>query len=197
MITLNYAKKINDKYVMNFYADTEDDLQNFDASKEFLFYGVPAEGSVVTITSNEQDAGNYYLNGEGNFVKIPTSGDEPGDDPVYSLSFSDFTFEEDKPNAIKSNVNDFSLNQDDQWVVSITGFAGITNENLHLEYESDPKEGDMFAGNVGTDLTLGNVEFELSEDKGDGFIWIGFDNDITEEQFNTLFTNLSVKLYKQ
>ena len=76
MISLYYAKKIGNKYVMNFYADNQEDLAAFDAAKEFMFYGVPAAGSTITVTTGS-DGVNYYLNKEGTFVKIETGGDEP------------------------------------------------------------------------------------------------------------------------
>lgn len=76
MISLYYAKKIGNKYVLNFYADKQEDLAAFDAAKEFMFYGVPAAGSTITVTTGS-DGVNYYLNKEGTFVKIETGGDEP------------------------------------------------------------------------------------------------------------------------
>ena len=72
MLTLNYAKKVTSGYVMNFYADTEDDVAAFNASKDFLNYGKPVAGSIVTMTGVGANV-NYYLGLDGNLALIPTT----------------------------------------------------------------------------------------------------------------------------
>ena len=67
MISLYYAKKIGAQYVLNFYADTEEDIINFDATKDFMFYGKPAQGSIITLIKGTSKT-NYYLDENGNFI---------------------------------------------------------------------------------------------------------------------------------
>ncbi len=83
MISLNYAKKIGDKYILNFYADTEDDISKFDPESAFMFYGKPSVGSIISCTNKNKDA-NYYLNDSGTFVKIQEG--EPV--PVELIAFT-------------------------------------------------------------------------------------------------------------
>lgn len=198
MITLNYAKKIGDNYILNFYADTLSDLNDFDPNADFMFYGKPAEGSVVTVVEGEKTS--FYLNDSGEFVEIPTNvGPEPGGDPVYSLTISNFVFDDEKPYSIKAFVEGDPIVYTDNWYLTFAGLADLSDGMTELEYVSDPKEGDMLSGTLGESNTLGNVEIEIANDDKDDLVsfYIGFDNGITLEQFNTMFVNLDVKVYKQ
>lgn len=70
MLTLNYAKKVSNGYVLNFYADTEADVVGFNAAKDFMNYGKPVAGSVVTYTGTGANT-NYYLGTDGNLAVLP------------------------------------------------------------------------------------------------------------------------------
>ena len=74
MLTLNYAKKVTGGYVMNFYADTEEDVTAFNGSKDFLNYGKPVAGSVVTMTGSGANV-NYYLGLDGNLALLPLTNE--------------------------------------------------------------------------------------------------------------------------
>lgn len=74
MLTLNYAKKVSNGYVMNFYADTEADVIGFNAAKDFMNYGKPVAGSVVTYTGTGEDT-NYYLGADGSLAALPIAED--------------------------------------------------------------------------------------------------------------------------
>lgn len=78
MISLNYAKKVEDGYVMNFYADKAEDITNFDPNKDFMFYGKPVVGSLITLVTGT-DTTNYYLNSDGEFVAVGSDANTDGE----------------------------------------------------------------------------------------------------------------------
>lgn len=82
MITLNYAKKTDNGYIMNFYADDSSDITNFDPDKKFMFYGKPLAGSVVTLVGGSEYT-NYYLDENGELVEL--GGDTP--EPISLVEF--------------------------------------------------------------------------------------------------------------
>ena len=76
MISISYAKKTDDGYILNLYADTAADITNFDGTKPLGMYGVPQTGSVITLVEGDTKA-NYYLNSSGQLVEIQVGGDTP------------------------------------------------------------------------------------------------------------------------
>lgn len=86
MLSINYAKKSGSGYILNFYADTVQDIENFDPTTSFGRYGIPLTGSVVTLVGGDK-AANYYLSDQGTFVKIEIGGDEPT--PGEFITFED------------------------------------------------------------------------------------------------------------
>ena len=62
-------KKTSNGYILNFFADSTDDVEAFNPDKSWGMYGKPIPGSVLTVTSNEE-VFNYYLNESGALVEI-------------------------------------------------------------------------------------------------------------------------------
>ena len=196
MISLSYAKKINDSYVMNFYADTESDIAAFNASKPFMNYGVPQVGSTITLIDGVNV--NYYLNNAGSFVAIPTDAPgptpTPGGDPVYSLTYDDFIV--DSEYSIVANISNFAMNASDVWVASVLNAVGVNNSNVSMEYHNYEKEGEVFEGDVGTAAGGNSIVISMypnDETPGNGYVAINSKNSVTASE---VYANLSVDIYK-
>lgn len=65
MYYLDYAKKVDDRYILNFFADSAEDLKDVPTDKPYITrngtnYGIPLETSVVTIVEKGTKV-NYVL----------------------------------------------------------------------------------------------------------------------------------------
>lgn len=65
MYYLDYAKKVGDRYILNFFADTADDIADVPTNTPYITrngtnYGVPLETSIVTVIENDVRK-NYVL----------------------------------------------------------------------------------------------------------------------------------------
>lgn len=70
MLYLDYAKQMNNGYILNFFADNEDDILEVADGKEFITkngtnYGVPLASSTVVITMPDKSEKTYVFNDEG------------------------------------------------------------------------------------------------------------------------------------
>ena len=74
MIYLDYAKATPNGYILNFFADSEDDLADISNGKRFVTkngtdYGVPLPSSTVVITMPDKTKKTYVLNGDGEWLE--------------------------------------------------------------------------------------------------------------------------------
>ena len=65
MYYLDYAKQVGDRYILNFFADSAEDLKDVPTNKPYITrngtnYGIPLETSVVTIVEKGTKV-NYVL----------------------------------------------------------------------------------------------------------------------------------------
>lgn len=65
MYYLDYAKKVGDRYILNFFADTAEDIEDVPTDTPYITrngtnYGVPLETSIVTVIENDVRK-NYVL----------------------------------------------------------------------------------------------------------------------------------------
>lgn len=190
MISLNYAKKIGDRYVMNFYADTEEDVSGFDPSADFLSYGKPLDGSVLTVAGSGEKI-NYYVS-NGSLIPIG-GGDSPIGPIAYDLTYSDFVFEEQFGYA-SAKLSNFTLNPLDNWKLNISGADGVSGTGIAFEYENDEKEGERFVAAVGTGANVGIIQLDMfaSDVEGEGTLKINTKNQISSANF----TDLHIEIYK-
>lgn len=70
MIYLDYAKAVAGGYILNFFADTEEDIAEVSNGKHFITkngidYGVPQPSSTIVITMPDKTKKTYVLNGDG------------------------------------------------------------------------------------------------------------------------------------
>lgn len=70
MIYLDYAKKVANGYILNFFADTEEDITEVSNGKHFITkngtdYGIPQPSSTVVITMPDKTKKTYVLNEAG------------------------------------------------------------------------------------------------------------------------------------
>lgn len=75
MLYLNYAKPIQGGNILNFFADSEKDLEAVSGGKKFIAnngtdYGVPADSSTVIITLPDKTKKTYMLSG-GEWIENP------------------------------------------------------------------------------------------------------------------------------
>ena len=66
MLYLDYAKKVEEGYILNFFADSEDDIEEVSGGKEFITkngtnYGAPLPSSTVVITMPDKSRKTYIL----------------------------------------------------------------------------------------------------------------------------------------
>jgi hypothetical protein len=78
MLYLDYAKPLyNGKYILNFFADSTDDLEQISHGKSFITkngfnYGPCQPGSTVTITMSNSDKVVYNLDASGKWITTET-----------------------------------------------------------------------------------------------------------------------------
>ena len=70
MLYLDYAKKIGDRYILNFFADSIEDITEISNNKRFVTkngtdYGVPLASSTIVITMPDKTKKTYVLNEVG------------------------------------------------------------------------------------------------------------------------------------
>lgn len=70
MLYLDYAKKIGDRYILNFFADSIEDITEISNNKRFITkngidYGVPLASSTIVITMPDKTKKTYVLNEVG------------------------------------------------------------------------------------------------------------------------------------
>lgn len=70
MLYLDYAKPVGNGYILNFFADKIEDIQEVSGGKEFVTkngtnYGVPLASSTVVITYPDKSKKTFVLNGSG------------------------------------------------------------------------------------------------------------------------------------
>ena len=70
MLYLDYAKPVEGGYILNFFADSVDDIKEVSGKKEFITkngtnYGVPLAGSTVVITAPNKDKKTFVLSESG------------------------------------------------------------------------------------------------------------------------------------
>lgn len=77
MYYLDYAKKVGDRYILNFFADTAEDIADVPTNTPYITrngtnYGIPLETSIVTVIEN--DVRKNYVLQDGAYV---AGGDIP------------------------------------------------------------------------------------------------------------------------
>lgn len=70
MLYLDYAKQMQNGYILNFFADNEKDIEEVSGGKEFitrngLSYGSPLAGSTIVITNPDKTKTTFVLNNNG------------------------------------------------------------------------------------------------------------------------------------
>lgn len=70
MIYLDYAKAVAGGYILNFFADTEEDIAEVSNGKHFITkngidYGIPQPSSTIVITMPDKTKKTYILNEAG------------------------------------------------------------------------------------------------------------------------------------
>lgn len=74
MLYLDYAKPMDNGFILNFFADSADDIKEVSEGKEFIAssgvnYGAPLSGSTVVITSPDKTKETYILDDSGFWSK--------------------------------------------------------------------------------------------------------------------------------
>lgn len=118
MLYLDYAKKVEEGYILNFFADSEDDIEEVSGGKEFITkngtnYGAPLPSSTVVITMPDKSRKTYILDDGNNWVV----GGEPSgavveanvattdqDEELVSLKVGDKTYKNSKMIPYESTV---------------------------------------------------------------------------------------------
>ena len=175
MISVYYARKIGEKYVLGLYADTEEDLVNLDISKPIGMYGVPGVGTTITLTANTNTA-NYYISKDGSLVEIETGTPVPPEvltpfavgDTVAGLDFGNYS-----DGDINPAIDEFltNLTYPEEGVLNIVSlephegseFTGLQAVNIEMLSEG------MFSGygliasvpNLGDIWVYSTVAFEV------------------------------------
>ena len=77
MLYLDYAKKIGDRYILNFFANSIEDIAEVSNGKRFVTkngtdYGVPLASSIIVITEPDKTKKTYLLGEDGIWKENPT-----------------------------------------------------------------------------------------------------------------------------
>lgn len=122
MISLDYAKLVENGYVLNFYADSYDEVEKFDTSKKFLTYGVPLPGSIITVVEHGIKT-NYQIQEDGSIIALPS---ESGGGTFPTLEDLDV-----------SKFNPVPV-EDPYFIQNISRFTRyITRDNKYQFYQDD------------------------------------------------------------
>ena len=73
MLYLDYAKQVGDRYILNFFADSVEDIDEVANGKEFITkngtnYGVPMASSTVVVTMPDKSKKTYVLGEDGSWT---------------------------------------------------------------------------------------------------------------------------------
>ncbi len=189
MLSLSYVSKRENGYIMNFYADTEEDIATFNPTAPFMSYGVPLTGSTITLTSAGSNV-NYYLNSEGTLVALSTGGGGGSEDPVYVLNAEkSFIIDAYGAGAV-ATLTPFVFNSSDVYTIDVSGADGVSATGIVMVYEEDEKDGKQFYAEVGTGDHAGLIRAYITED---GHFEINAKDGIQPEYF----TDVLVKIYKK
>lgn len=118
MLYLDYAKKTEEGYILNFFADSEDDIKEVSGGKEFITkngtnYGAPLPSSTVVITMPDKsrktyildDGNNWVVGGEPSGVAVEANVETAdNDEELVSLKVGDKTYKNSKMIPYKSTV---------------------------------------------------------------------------------------------
>ena len=93
MLSLDYAKKIGNRYIMNFFADSIDDFKEVMNGKEYITrngmnYGVPLPSSTIILTTPHNKKETYILDESGQWEEGCSSGGSGGGSAVQVDSIS-------------------------------------------------------------------------------------------------------------
>ena len=75
MLYLDYAKPMKNGYILNFFADSVDDIEEVSDGKRFISgtdYGVPLASSTIVITSPDKERKTFILNDAGKWEESGT-----------------------------------------------------------------------------------------------------------------------------
>lgn len=99
MIYLDYAKAVANGYILNFFADTEEDIATVSNGKHFVTkngtdYGVPQPSSTVVITMPDKTKRTYILNeaGEWQLGGVETDYSKLTNVPIILANLADKEF---------------------------------------------------------------------------------------------------------
>lgn len=122
MISLDYAKLVENGYVLNFYADSYDEVEKFDTSKKFLTYGVPLPGSIITVVEHGIKT-NYQIQEDGSIVELPSESGGGSFPTLEDLDISKFN----------------TTPADDPYFIENTNYIGhyITRDGKYKFYQGD------------------------------------------------------------
>nr|DAG32953.1 MAG TPA: hypothetical protein [Caudoviricetes sp.] len=148
MLSLDYSKQTENGCILVFFADSVDDIEEVSNGKEFISrngtnYGVPAVGSVITVTSKDTRDTVYVLNNDGNW--------ELKNDVVGGFNIFEFTIDsndvvsngaedEEKTYSLTSDalskldafVKKIDLSKMISGIFSVTEAGGISYFPLHI-----------------------------------------------------------------
>lgn len=149
MLYLDYAKPVGNGYILNFFADKEEDIQEVSGGKEFVTkngtnYGVPLASSTVVITYPDKSKKTFVLNGSGEWEESgeakaqadyaqndPTQPDYIKNRLVYGENTGNFGFK----------VISGELTPDSTMIVEFNGVQ-YTDTVQTLDLDANMEEGD-------------------------------------------------------
>lgn len=195
MLYLDYAKQTENGYIMNFFANSVEDLEDISEGKEFVTkngtnYGVPAPQSVVTITNRDGEKTTYLMGEDGNWIPgvvNPTDyytkkqADEKfaGKEEVEGISQSVNTLDGEVAELTTSKQD--KINPSTPITAKFTAYARKNSSNRYTVIDTLP------AGNGRYDISVPlNSDFSTEEIK----LQVG--TMVTKENTKTLFGNQSI-----
>lgn len=170
MLYLDYAKQTENGYIMNFFANSVEDLEDISEGKEFVTkngtnYGVPAPQSVVTITNRDGEKTTYLMGEDGNWIPGVVN---PTDYYTKKQTDAKLDEKEDKITDINLTETGTTVTYDLADGITLNSTARLTSNEKTHDATMKLELPLMVAPITGSPLTM---------DQGDGSqnIYIGWD----------------------
>lgn len=149
MLYLDYAKPVGNGYILNFFADKVEDIQEVSGGKEFVTkngtnYGVPLASSTVVITYPDKSKKTFVLNDSGEWEEsggANAQADYAQNDPTQPDYIKNRLVHGENTGSFGFKVISGELTPDSTMIVEFNGVQ-YTDTVQTLDLDANMEEGD-------------------------------------------------------
>lgn len=206
MLYLDYAKKMDNGYILNFFADEESDIAEVADGKEFITkngtnYGVPLASSTVVVTMPDKSRKTYVLNEEGTWtIGGEKSGTEVeanvpydyGNPLLHTIKIGSDVYNINEYELIDADTIHGSLKYEEDYNNGIIEGLSFNGENYYNSYDFEHTRLAIFtvdSETLSTDdgVWIYNISKIVYKDENHGSGGVYTDQAGFEEFYNILF----------